>query len=273
MKWYKNPMFVFVLGLTLFSAGALLYNLRPPVFALLVSVALGAAIAYLGLKYLQPKGHWAGNTLVSGLIAFLLLNPALSVNFESMAWAFLGGVLVVLAKLGPKYKRQVIFNPAALGLIILSGLLTLVYGTDALLPTFVSWWGTDYAGLWALVILAPLVSFAAYKFRKLYLVISFLVFNAIWLYVNGGFQALVYPYTTGALYFMAGIMLLEPKTSPIKKSWQIAAAFAALIAYRYAEVIGLHNVELWAIMAVNLVHLLSRLPLIKFVRNLKLKNV
>lgn len=272
MKWYKNPMRVFVLGLALFSAGALIHNVRLPVMVLLVSVLVGGGAAYCVLKYIQPKGgHWFGNTIVSALIAFLLLNPALSLSVESIAWALMGGAAVVLAKLGPKYKRQLIFNPAALGLIVLSTLMTLVYGTDALLPTFVSWWGTDYGGYLALVILLPIVCYATYKFRKVCLVMSFLIFNALWLYFSAGSQSLVYPYTTGMLFFLAGVMLLEPKTSPTKKGGQVLAALAALLAYRYGSVIGLNNVELWAIIAVNLVHLLSRMRLSNIFQKLNFK--
>jgi len=71
----------------------------------------------------------------------------------------------------------------------------------------------------------------------------------------------VYPYTTGTIYFLAGVMLLEPKTSPTKKYWQIGAALLAVITYRYIGYFGVNNVELWAVIAVNLVHLLSRLRL------------
>jgi len=274
MKWYKNPMLVFGIGLAVFAAGALFYNPRLSVFILLASVLAGSGVAYAFLKYIQPKGgHLFINTVVSTLIAFLLLNPALSLSFENVAWAFLGGAAVILAKVGPQFKRQVIFNPAALGLLGLSLLMTLVYGNDALLPTFVSWWGTDFGGYLALIILLPLISYAAYKFRKIYLVTAFLAFNAVWLYFYGGVEALVYPYITGTLYFLAGVMLLEPKTSPTKKIGQIVAALVAVMAYRYAYVIGFNNVELWAIIAVNVVNLLSKLRLSKIFKNLNSKHV
>ncbi|NCP67591.1 hypothetical protein GW756_04955 [bacterium] len=262
MKWYKNPLFVFTLGLQVFALGALAYNFRTSVIMLLISVVLGAIASFYLLKSIQPKGgHLPVNTAVSALIAFLLLNPALNLSLETLFWTFLGGVLVVMAKYGPRYKKQLIFNPATFGLLLLSTFITAIYGSDALLPTFVSWWGTDYAGSWALIILLPLVSYATYKFRKLYLVISFLIFNALWIYFNAGLEALVYPYTTGTIYFLAGVMLLEPKTSPTKKYWQIGAALLAVITYRYIGYFGVNNVELWAVIAVNLVHLLSRLRL------------
>jgi hypothetical protein len=272
MKWYKNPLKVFTLGLFVFALGAIAYNWRLPVWGLIASVSLGGGLGYFLLQKLHSRGHQLSNIIVTLLIALLLLNPALTFDWVSLAWTFLGGVLVVLAKLGPKYKGQIIFNPAAFGLIILSTLLLLVYGSDALLPTFISWWGTDYFGSWPLVILIPLILYGALKFRKLYLLFAFLGFNALWILTTAGFEGLVYPFTSGMLYFLAGVMILEPKTSPIHKYWQIAAALVAVITYRYIGYIGFMDVELWAIIAVNGVHLLSRLPIVKSARKLTIKN-
>jgi len=272
MKWCKNPLKVFTCGLGMFALGALLFNWRLPVLALLGSVALGSAFGYLMIQKLQPRRHMLSNTLVTGVIAFLLINPALAFSFEALAWSFLGTVLVILAKLGPKFKGQLIFNPAALGLLILTTLLFLFYGGEALLPIFVSWWGTDYASPYPLLLLLPLVFYAAYKFRKLYLLFSFLAFNAVWLVVASGLSALYYPYTSGMIYFLAGVMLLEPKTSPVKPYWQIGAALVGLLVYRLAGPLGLGNVELWAIISVNLVGLLSRVSKLKLNRNLKSKH-
>ncbi len=274
MKWYKNPLLLFTIGLLLFVLGALLYNFRPTVFVLLGSVFWGGGMGYLILKKWQPKsGHLPSNTLVSVLITFVLLNPALKIGVEPILWGVLAGLLVVLAKSGPTFKRQLIFNPAALGLLVLSGLLTLIYGSEALLPTFVSWWGTDYAGVYSLIILLPLIVYGALKFRKIYLVGAFLLFNAMYLFWQEGLEGLVYPYTTGMLYFLAGVMLLEPKTSPSQRPWQIGAAFMAFLTYRYIGSLGFNNVELWAIIAVNFVHLLSRLRLSNLWQKFKFKHV
>ncbi len=273
MKWYKNPLKVFTYGLGVFALGAVLFNLRLPVFALLAMVLLGSTAGYLVIQKLQPRRHMLSNTLVTGVIAFLLMNPALVLNIETLLWSFLGAVLVILAKLGPKFKGQLIFNPAALGLLILTTLLFLFYGGEALLPTFVSWWGTDYASPYPLLFLLPLVFYAAYKFRKLYLLISFLAFNAAWIFFTAGLSELYYPYASGMIYFLAGVMLLEPKTSPVKPYWQIGAGLVGVLVYRLVGPLGLGNVELWAIIGVNLVCLLSRVSKLKLGGILKSKHV
>lgn len=272
MHWYENPFKVFTVGLILFCLGAIAYNWRLPVWALVASVTVGSLMGYFILKKLQPRGHLMTNTIVTFLIALMLINPALDLTLEALLWGVLGGLLVILAKLGPNFKKTLIFNPAALGLLVWSFLLFLVYGGEAMLPLFVSWWGADYASPYPLLLLIPLILYAGFKFRKQYLLLTFLIVNALWIAFNSGVAELVYPYTSGMIYFMAGVMLIEPKSSPTNKFWQIGAGIVAVGTYRLIGNLGFTNVELWAIIAVNLVNLLSRTSFLKYFRSTNFKN-
>lgn len=260
MKWLRNPVNVFMVGLIIFGFIALLYNFRLEVWLSSAAIVLGAGLAYfaLGRTKLGNRHLWQ-NAVISTVIAVLILNPLFELSWINLLYLLLGGALVIGAKYFPSYRHQVIFNPVVAGLLALNYILVFIYGTEAVLPTFVSWWGTDFAGSYSLLVLIPLVFYGAYRFRKLPLLLIFLGLNALYLGYRDGLEAVNYIYTTGTIYFMAGVMMLEPKSSPIKIGWQAMAAVVAVLVYHEVHRIGLGNVELWAIVAVNMVHLISRI--------------
>ena len=85
------------------------------------------------------------------------------------------------------------------------------------------------------------------KWHKWPMVLAFLWVHAVGLLFIGQEAALSFIYTDATIYFMASIMLVEPKTSPIRKDQQllyggfVAVAYTCLlnIAFPYAALAAL----------------------------------
>ena len=186
----------------------------------------------------------AWNVLITLLITALLVHPVGSL--EELWQPALAAALVMAVKFWPNFRKQPIFNPAALGLLLAS-----------FAGVFVSWWGASF-GLLALGLVLLVGGYATWKFRKWYLVLTFLILNGLWVGLGDSVESLQFIYTDATIYFLIMVMLLEPKTSPIKKYPQIIAGVIAVAFYRIGIDVGIPNVELWMILLINLLHFIDQ---------------
>ncbi|MCM8786409.1 MAG: RnfABCDGE type electron transport complex subunit D [Candidatus Omnitrophica bacterium] len=169
----------------------------------LISIFFAASVDSL-ITYLKYKKIiFPTSAIISGLIISLVLSPG--VNWYIPIFA---SVVAIGSKHIIRIKGKHIFNPANFGLL-LSMLIFHVY---------LVWWGASIPYL--VLVLGGII---AYKFKRFHLVLSFIITQ----YVLLGIYFLLknYPLYKVFLmtnYFFIFVMLLEPKTSPIRRGGRIA---------------------------------------------------
>ena len=148
------------------------------------------------------------SALISGLIIALVLQPGAALYIP---------VFAAFAAIGSKYAIRFdsrhVFNPANLGLLL----------SGALFGAYFFWWGAEVT--WLVILLGALI---ALRYRRLHLVLIFLAVQFLVLGIH--FRSL----GAAALminYFFVFVMLVEPKTSPIRKNGRLVyGALTSLIA-------------------------------------------
>ncbi|HTZ11296.1 MAG TPA: RnfABCDGE type electron transport complex subunit D [Candidatus Margulisiibacteriota bacterium] len=197
--------------------------------ALLSAIALESVVLYFKNKRLEITE----SSIITGLIIGYVLSA------EEALWkVILASFAAILSKQILRFKNKHIFNPASFGIflaIVLSGAYT-------------GWKGTY---LW--YILIPLGFYFTYKIRKLeviagYAVISFLLF---------GTQAFLQKVPLRDIfgyfsYFYIFVMLIEPKTTPIKPMGKyLFGAGAAALIFILTETGMKFDVELLSLLVMN----------------------
>jgi len=202
--------------------------------AVLFALCAESAVLYFRTKAWQVTE----SSIITGLIIGFVLAS------DQPWWIFLvAAILAILSKYLIVFKKKHIFNPAALGIF-----LTLI-----LCGASTQWNGTY---LW--YILVPGGIYFAQRFGKLKVVISYLLVSLILF----GAQAIAQRGSLGNVadylsYFYIFVMVIEPKTSPVKPRGQIifGAGIAALI-FMLTEFGANFDVELFSLLVLNIVVLL-----------------
>jgi Na+-translocating ferredoxin:NAD+ oxidoreductase RnfD subunit len=212
----KSVVFLLTAGLAVFSA-----------------LAVDSAILYFKTKIWKLSL----SAVISGLIIGYVLSS------DQPWWVFvIAGALAIASKYVIRFHKKHIFNPAAFGIF-----LTLV-----IFGAYTQWRGT-----YAWYILLPCGIYFAQKIGKLRVVISyFLVSLALF-----GAQAIMQKIPLGHIlgyfsYFYIFVMIIEPKTSPVKPREQVifGAGIAVLIFILTASG-ARFDVELFSLLAMNVVAL------------------
>ena len=141
--------------------------------------------------------------MVTGLLIGLIL-PFTTVWFLIIAVS----ILTIVFKQLLKYRGRVIFNPAALGLLI----------SSLILKTQISWWAVAWSS-WFILFLIITQGYVLRRIKRLWLPLSFLFSYAVYLFLksSGNILPLLFDST---IFFFALIMLSEPQSSPSLKYWQ-----------------------------------------------------
>jgi hypothetical protein len=243
----KNPLFQFFLFLSLFAllstydyvSTAPIVAGVPHVLSTLMALVMSLAIVELTLRTTSLNPY---NFLISTLIVILLVHP------HEVFWQVPFVIVCIWA--GKKYAKvnnHHVFNPAALGLAIASGCMLI--GERVGLPVFiVSWWGADM-GQWflqdnqMLYNSVSVISFLGFlyfakAFKKIPYVLTFLVlYPVILLVTKTGTLRDLFPTISqniifSTIAFMALVMFVEPKTSPVFLKQQVAiGVLGALLLY------------------------------------------
>jgi Na+-translocating ferredoxin:NAD+ oxidoreductase RnfD subunit len=241
-------------------------------FAVVVSIFL-VDIAFFSLNFyvLKHKGINLLNVGLTGAFTFMVLHPLINEFWLPAFSAF----VAIIGRYFIRYKGRPVFNPAALGMY-LTYLITLVLTKIGLLKStlFISWWAADFGkdlelgdfriSIYALIFL-PIFFYFVYKFRRHWLGITFfvslIVFQSLSFLIFDNKEAadLIYLLSggLGTWLFMSFLMVIEPKTSPAFKNYQIILGIVGSLTLtalnRFPEIQGK---EILTILFLNILSLL-----------------
>lgn len=253
MKFKLDPTKLLVLLLGLLSGIGTFLNFGSPILLHLVATLGFALVLYWAYSYFSSKHKSLWDTVITALIIFLVLHYGtgadlwypLVTTFIAITWKFFF-----------EYRGSPIVNPAAGAMLVSAALLPLISPLE--LP-FISWWGTSFAAPLSLLLILPWTIYGSYKWRKLPLVLTFLVAHFLVMVFRGSdFSEIEFTFLDSTIYFLASVMLLEPRTSPVKTQQQIYYALFAALFYNIFLQYGVIYFGLFAIVAANLANVLLR---------------
>ncbi len=203
--------------------------------------AIGAESAVLFFRHKEISV--TESSVISGLIIGYVLSP------DNPWWIFvLAAILAISSKHLIHFDRKHLFNPAAFGIF----LAIIFFGAS-----------TQWKGTYTWYILLPFGLYFIYKIQKLEVFIAYAV-AALGLF---GAQAVlqktpllnIFGYLS---YFFIFIMLIEPKTTPVKPAGKIIFGMGVGALIFYLTQIGVKfDAELSGLLVMNLlVPLLNKIP-------------
>ncbi len=230
MKQWLQPIRVLLLYLVVLAIIATIswswYDLRE-----MVSVASAAILLFSGYGLIHQillrcnliqKTRWE-HQIITCLILFLLYEPGL----PWYAYLSIGALAEALQRIF-RYRTGPVLNPAAsvVALLAFVGMFHEFTGLTGWLPL---WWGVSFAprlpffegGMSVAALLTiPIAGWVAYKYKKLWTVLSTLLVFIPLSYVVLG-QAPIFRVFEGTLLFFLLVMAVEPKTSAINRNQQL----------------------------------------------------
>lgn len=244
MKLKTSPLQLTVSFLSIYSAIALSYNFSINTL-LHLAATLGFGLILFGLfTLISKKKKSILNTIISTLIIFLVLHYGNEGGeIKDLLIPLTVTFIAIFSKFFLEYKGSPIINPVVLAL------LTTYYISTPL----ISWWGTNFAGYISLTLIALWIALGIKKWRKSTILIAFLLAHITLLLIRQqSLSTIQFILTDATIYFMAGIMLIDPKTSPILKKEQIIYGIIAALSYNLLAHYQINNFNLLAIAAANL---------------------
>lgn len=261
LNFKYNPFAKTVYFLSILALAAIAVNLWnnsdpnpiPYLLHLVTTVGFAIPLFYLFQK-LSGKKKELKNTIITTLIIFLILHYGISdLNYVT---TLIATFVAVFSKFYLEPRSMPIVNPAVLGILVAAGISYLI---PSLGNPLVSWWGASFMGYFSLIIIALWVLFGFSKWRKWPLFITFIIAQAVFFAIRGeSLNGLIGIFTDSTIYFLATIMLADPKTSPILKSQQVIFALIAAASYNFFLHFGLPYFDMLAIALANLGFALMR---------------
>ena len=237
----KTKLIIFLAGFAVFLS----VKDKDAAFLLMVGVALiGVIIADSAFSYFKNrKFSISESSIVSALIIGLVLSS------DNPWWVIvLASLFAVSSKYLIRFNKKHVFNPAAFGIF----LCIILFGAN-----------TQWKGTFLWYILLPVGLYFTYKVRKLELIMGYLI-TALGLF---GIQSLlnkvplinIFGYLS---YFYVFIMLIEPKTTPIKPLAKLVFGIgAAGLIFTFTQAQVRFDAELAALLILNIfVPLLNKIP-------------
>ena len=227
MENKTTPFFTPLNKMTFVLAIMLLIALIKPVYFSLfqgeaynyVTLVSSATVLIVGictfafLKFTtNQKKSWP-NLLTTLLILALLVQPLSLATAKDFLLLALIPVIAVCLKFYGVYKGRPLLNPAVAAAFIVP-----LFEPSIL----ISWWGVNPLGYYSFLPLLIWLFWGFLSWRKTWLAASFLLaFAGMGALLNG--EKFLPILTDPTVYFLALVMLVEPKTSPVKRNQQIAA--------------------------------------------------
>src|SRR3989344_659912 len=220
MKKYFQSMHYVTIAVLLVIAAIESVGLGFPVN--LVVAVLTASVLDVAIKslWLKRKPAIPLSAIITGLII-----GSVSVNAPP-AGVFIAAVLAILSKFLIRLKGSHIFNPALFGVVITQVLSPAAHGPVAHGSSQVIE-GFGPGGYMVNIWLVPLLLFASYRARKLWISIPYLFATALFFNFTGlaSLNSLnirdLFKFLEILPYYYAFIMVSEPKTTPYFKKEQI----------------------------------------------------
>lgn len=250
MKFKLNTIQQATLFLGLYSAGAIAFHPTREVLTHFGVIMGTHLLLFFIFKLLTKKKKILLDTFISAFILFLVLHYATTT--QELLYPVIASALVMIGKFFLEVKGSPILNPVVGSLIGLFILARLVPGWE---DPFVSWWGVNFGGMISLAAILVWAVIEVKHFKKYGIIVTFLALNILIAQWRGeSIDFIKFAYTDATLYFFSCIMLIEPRTSPIKFKQQLAYGLLAVTAYNGLAYTGVPYFELFTIAAVNLLN-------------------
>ncbi len=252
MNFKQNLLAQTAAFLIVFAGFALGFNWSSQVVLHLAATLGFALILYWFFSLISSKHKNIWDTVITALIIFLVVHYG--TGAVGLVYPLIATFFAMVIKFFIEYKNSPVVNPAA-GAILLMALVT------SFIPNIeaanVSWWGASYQGWVSLALILAWIVFGLWSWRKYALLFSFLIGNLVMMFLIGSDPEFIrFVYTDSTLYFLAAIMLVEPKTSPFKPSKQVIVGILASVFYTLCIVYKIPYFGLFTIVAANLVNVL-----------------
>ena len=248
MQFKLNSIQEVLLFLSIFSIFAIYKNPSTGVFVHLATTIGFSVILFYLFTFLSKKKKLLSNTLITSFILFLILHYF--TQNQNIIYDLLVTFLAIFSKFFLEYKGSPIINPATFACLII-GYISRFFPIGS--PLFVSWWGTAFGGYLSMILILPWLTYGVYRWEKLPTLISFLITNAIMLFLlQQNLELIKFIYTSSTIYFLGSIMLIDPKTSPFMRNQQIIYGLIAGITYPIFMKLNLPYFELLAIATANI---------------------
>jgi Na+-translocating ferredoxin:NAD+ oxidoreductase RnfD subunit len=240
-KSIKTKLIIYLICFALYLA------LKEHDFVFLFKAFLAAAAAViiesLILYFKVKKIQISESPVITGLIIGYVLSA------DEAWWKFVGVcILAIGSKHVIRFKKKHIFNPAVFGIFI----ATVLWGVS-----------TQWKGTYGWYVLIPLGVYFIYKINKIELFIGYAVSSLVLFGAQAYLQKInplnIFGYFS---YFYIFVMVIEPKTSPIKKTgkYLFGVGLAVLIFLLTEEGVKF-DAELCALLVLNMfVPLLNKIP-------------
>ena len=216
--------------------------LIPVVIAVLTTTILDFAVNYFKYKAFE----FPQSALISGLFIGGLLTQNLQWHVYVIA-----GAIAILSKHLIKIQQKHIFNPANLGILLVS----MIFGASH------TWWISS-----PLILVLIFGSFIIWRLKRFDLAISFLVGyylvnSVVELLQGAGLQEVYYTIINGGvIYFFSMFMLIEPRTNPAARKQRIAyGVLVAVLFTLFHFFIPQHDIVLALAVGNILVPILNKL--------------
>jgi Na+-translocating ferredoxin:NAD+ oxidoreductase RnfD subunit len=232
IRFFKTPKGLLTIVLAILLAIAVpLEDISRASLILAAAVGAAALIDVVILRYRRGAWEYPSGAVLTGAIVAMVLSPQ-----EPWYVAVIASAIGVVSKYVARVRTANVFNPAALGLVVVAH----AFGAGE------SWWGAlPDAPPAAWIVLAATGMFIADRVNKMPMVLAFAgayyaAFTATAFIGDPRQVAEVYrtPDVQALMYF-AFFILTDPPTSPVKYPAQIACGVVVAIAsYAWFELTG-----------------------------------
>lgn len=240
----KTQLILYLICFAIFLA----FKNKDMAFLVMVTIAVFSALAaesvilYFKTKVFQVTE----SSIITGLIVgFVLSSDEMWLKF------FFASLLAILSKSLIRFHKRHLFNPAAFGIFL----------SIILFNATTQWKGTY---LWYIVV--PLGIYFTHKLRKDEIVIGYTVVFLVLFGIQALLQKVALFNIFGYLsYFFIFVMVIEPKTTPVKRLGKyLFGAGAATLIFVLTQIGIKYDVELLGLLTMNaIVPLLNTLELNK----------
>lgn len=191
----KTYMIIFLLVLAF--AGIYQQKEFSTLLTQLTLTVLTAVIIDLAINYFKSKKIiLPSSAVITGLIVGMVMAA-----HQNIFYYVLAAMFAIVSKHILAINNKHIFNPANLGLLLVNILFGISMG----------WWSFNF---WLMIIGGLFIS---YKIKRLHLVASYLLVTSILLMIHSSLKGLgMFDYFSLINLYFVFVMLIEPKTSPIK---------------------------------------------------------
>lgn len=238
---------IFLYSLLIYTLVAISFNFSSISFMIsnLVSLLILSGIGYLLCYIFKFKAPKLNTFLISILIIFLILFPR-EYNLNMFIIHFLLVLGLFLVKF-VRIKGKPIMNPAVFAFIF-AGVIILFIPNISMV--FMSWWGGLFGSYIGFFLLLSIVLYVALAFKKWPTLIAFFIVQVLILYFLQNIEVSIVSITL----FLAGVMLIELKTSPLKMYEQVVYGTLGAFLVAYTPIIFLIDSHILAIAFANIIY-------------------